>query len=158
MSRLLPLAFVGLLLPATAAADYERAMLAFERGDYARAYAELLSEARRGHGRAQYNIANMLANGTGIPSSPVEATNWYARAAKQGVLLAQYELGKRLASGVGAATDELMAYVWFSVAGARGHRNSHKNKLILEKRLSASALDRGYALAEEYFQRYGEEH
>lgn len=151
-ARLLGL-LVALAVPPVQA-DFERGVQAYQRGDYATAFAEMQREAKRGHAEAQYNLANMLLLGTGVPTNEQQAAFWFARAAEQGWLPAQYELAKSYALGRGIAADPQLAYVWFSVAAARGDRRSQRNKQVMSERLSELQLDRADALAEDYYHRY----
>jgi TPR repeat protein len=57
--------------------------------DKPQAYTWFLQGAKAGHARAQYNAAEMLNTGDGIPKDQRAARQWYRTAARQ-----QYEIAK----------------------------------------------------------------
>ena len=64
-------------------AGMDEANEAYERGDYASAYRQLLPLAEQGHAEAQYNLGIMYSEGQGVPQKDAEALNWYREAAEQ---------------------------------------------------------------------------
>ena len=69
---------------ATASADYQEGLDAYDAGDYATAMKEWRPLAEQGNANAQYNLGVMYANGNGVPQDDVEAVKWYRLAADQG--------------------------------------------------------------------------
>ena len=67
-----------------AAAEYDAALYAFNRGDYATAARQFESAARDGDADAQYWLGRIYADGLGRPRDPVTAYGWFDRAAAQG--------------------------------------------------------------------------
>ncbi len=67
-----------------AAAEYDAALYAFNRGDYATAARQFESAARDGDSDAQYWLGRIYADGLGRPRDPVTAYGWFDRAAAQG--------------------------------------------------------------------------
>jgi hypothetical protein len=82
------------------------------------------SKANQGDANAQYTLALMYENGTGIPRDPRYAIYWYAKAAQQGHVEAQYRLGTIYRYGYG---DEVLlldfkkAVYWITKAAEQGH-------------------------------------
>jgi localization factor PodJL len=67
-----------------AAAEYDAALYAFNRGDYATAARQFESAARDGDSDAQYWLGRIYADGLGRPRDPVTAYGWFDHAAAQG--------------------------------------------------------------------------
>src|SRR5437762_10331552 len=55
--------------------------------------------AERGDAKAQYVLARMYENGTGVRENLTKAVAWYRQAAKKGFAPAQYNLGRIYAAG-----------------------------------------------------------
>lgn len=70
---------VLLLLASCAAADYRAGIDAMNRGDHARALAELEPLAEAGDNRAQWALGYMYRRGLGVPKDPVRAERWRKR-------------------------------------------------------------------------------
>ena len=83
---LLPLIIMVAVMVAVgpAAAQYDAALFAFNRGDYATAARQFKSAARDGDSDAQYWLGRIYADGLGRPRDPVTAYGWFDRAAAQG--------------------------------------------------------------------------
>ena len=74
MGRIATLAVVALLFSAGSAwADYDDALAAYERGDYATALQEFRPLAEQGDAKAQFNLGFMYDNGKGVPENDAEA-------------------------------------------------------------------------------------
>ncbi len=87
------LAVVALLFSAGSAwADYDDALAAYERGDYATALQEFRPLAEQGNARAQSVLGVMYYQGHGVPQNYTETVKWYQKAAKQGHADAQSQL------------------------------------------------------------------
>jgi len=67
-----------------AVAQYDSALYAFNRGDYATAARQFESAARDGDSDAQYWLGRIYGDGLGRPRDPVTAYGWFDRAAAQG--------------------------------------------------------------------------
>jgi TPR repeat protein len=82
----LPLIMLAAVMAAAcpAAAQYDSALYAFNRGDYATAARQFESVAREGDSDAQYWLGRIYADGLGRPRDPVTAYGWFDRAAAQG--------------------------------------------------------------------------
>jgi hypothetical protein len=83
---LLPLTIILAVVTAAgpAPAQYDAALFAFNRGDYATAARQFESAARDGDPDAQYWLGRIYADGLGRPRDPVTAYGWFDHAAAQG--------------------------------------------------------------------------
>ena len=78
------LAFMYLLTPILAQADYSDGLHAYLQGHYEQAFQEFRSLAREGDPQAQYILGSMLATGKGVQQDPVRAHAVFSIAAEQG--------------------------------------------------------------------------
>ena len=118
-------------------------ILAYRRGDYARAAPILLRRAEAGEARAQAYVGEMYSEGLGLPRDLAEAARWLRRASEQGEPGAQYLLGLAYDKGRGVKQDFVEAEVWLDLAVAnadaktRDHiaaiRDAVANKLSLDE-------------------------
>src|SRR5215469_12224406 len=67
--------------------------LAYQRGDYAAAYAWFEAGAKKGDRLAQFNLAMLLLRGEGAPVDIDGGVAWLTKAANAGMSQAQYNLG-----------------------------------------------------------------
>ena len=84
MTRVLFAAVLSLWLTTSAWAGFDEGVAAYDRGDYATAFEEMLPIAEQGHASAQFNLGNRYANGEGVPQDYAVAMKWYRLAAEQG--------------------------------------------------------------------------
>jgi hypothetical protein len=84
-------------------------------------WAETLALARHGDARAQSLVGSTFARGEGVESDPLEAGEWYGRAAAQGLPEAQYALGVVYSEGRGVYRDLAEAYFWCHLAASQAH-------------------------------------
>lgn len=68
----------------SAAAQYDEALFAFNRGDFATAAKQFEEVAREGDPDAQYWLGRIYEGGLGRPRDPVTAYGWFERAAESG--------------------------------------------------------------------------
>jgi len=81
--RVLPI-LIAALLCSPARADLFTAQLAYQKGDYARAFKDYRELAELGQATAQHNLAVMYAKGQGVPQSEINAFAWASLAAEGG--------------------------------------------------------------------------
>lgn len=116
-----------LLVPwlATAYAQQNAASLATaaSKGDKA-ALALLTTLARKGHSSAQFNLGSMYDFGDGVLKDPVQAIEWYRKAAEQGDADAQFSLGRMFRYGRGIPKDSVQAVGWYRKAAEQGNANA----------------------------------
>lgn len=76
--------------------------------------------AEAGIAEAQVSLGQMLLDGHGLPSDPVEALRWFVEAAKQGDAMAINMVGRCYENGWGVAADASRAIEWYRAAADRG--------------------------------------
>ena len=105
---------------ATAAADVQTGMDAYDIGDYETALAECQPAAESGDAIAQFCIGRMYANGFGVAMDDALALKWYGLAADQGHAEALYNLGVMHSNGWGVPMDDSAAAAFFAKAADLG--------------------------------------
>ena len=105
MKRLLAaLIFVLAAAPANAQ-DFDKGLVAAERGDYATALREWRPLAEQGHVEAQFNLGLMYSEGLDVPQDYAEAAKWFRAAAEKGNVFAPVLLGRMYWAGLGGPRD-----------------------------------------------------
>ncbi len=94
---------------------------AYEKGQFANALQHLLPIADEGVAEAQYYLGMMYEDGKGVRADPVQAREWYERAAQAGHAGAQFQLGRIFAEGKGVAADGAKASRWYLLAAGQGN-------------------------------------
>lgn len=113
---------LGLLLAASPLfASLTEGTQAYERGQFANALQFLLPLANDGEPVAQYHLGLMYDEGKGVRADPLQARQWYERAARVGYAEAQFRLGRLHADGKGGAADGVQAARWYLLAAGQGH-------------------------------------
>lgn len=115
---------ISVLWPPLLAADYQRGLAAYQRGDFSSAYREWRDAAEEGVVHAQYRLADLYETGLGVQQDFFEASKWYRRAAHQGHTLSQHMVGLTYAYGLGVPRDMVEAYMWLDLAAASGDLNA----------------------------------
>jgi hypothetical protein len=125
--------------------NYDDAMTAYYKGDFATALSMLRALAEHGNGRAQRDLGRMYAKGEGTPKDEAEAKKWFKMAndqaeaiksynqgdfetalrifrplAEQGQPVAEYILGLMYANGQGVPESYPQAVTWLQKAGEQG--------------------------------------
>ncbi|HEY7083932.1 MAG TPA: hypothetical protein VH519_03875 [Hyphomicrobiaceae bacterium] len=100
----------------------------------------------------EFELAALLAEGTGVPQNPSQAFAWYERVAARGVAAAQFRLALALERGIGVVTDRERAKVWYGRAAEQGHVRAMHNLGVL----LAGGERADYAAAARWFGRAAE--
>jgi len=120
MTKLLLSTILLFVLAAGSSANYDTAIAAYEKGDYAAAIETFRGLAEEGDPRAQCILGLAYAYGEGVPQDHAEAGRWYWKSAEQGYAEAQYNLGVAYTFGEGVLQDYAMAVEWFRKAAVQG--------------------------------------
>lgn len=144
---------VGGLAP-SAHADFNDGTVAYQAGDYTRAYNEWLPLARAGNAAAQRNIGQLYRLGLGVPKDLKVAANWYRLAAEQGLARAQANLGVMYLRGEGVERDPQTAAQWFQKAAEQGHAISQYNLALMFEQ--GYGVGRNRSQAAKWFERAAE--
>jgi len=100
--------------------DYETAMGATRRGDYASAFKLLKPLAEKGDARAEGDLGAMYLTGKGIAADPKAAIKWLRAAADHGNASAQFNLGTMYLEGQAVMRDYKEAMKWNLLAADQG--------------------------------------
>ena len=106
---------------------YELAEIAYDSGEYQKAFREFSVLANEGNEEAQNFIAYMYENGEGVSKSQKLALYWYRKAALQGFSVAQCNLGYLYEKGQGTAKDFSQAVNWYRKAANQGLSRCQNN-------------------------------
>ena len=96
-------------------------MAAYDRGDYAAAFAGFRILADRGNTTAQSNLGAMYGKGWGVRQDYAEAVKWFRRAARWGETLALTNLGVMYENGWGVTQNHIEAVTWYRRAAEQGN-------------------------------------
>lgn len=110
------------------------------------------SEAEAGSAIAQYNLANLYADGKGVPQDDDEAAKWYLAAAEQDLPEAQYNLGVLYQLGRGVPQDSAQTLRWFFKAADEGNHIGAQHGLAVMY-ATGRGVTRDYAQAATWFKR-----
>ncbi|MEZ8372157.1 tetratricopeptide repeat protein [Vibrio splendidus] len=119
--------WLALFSTLTYAADFQKGVEAFDKGDFKTVYQEWYPLAEQGDAIVQYNLGIMYANGNGVLKDFKEAGKWYRKAAEQGYANAQHKLGIMYANGYSVLKDFKEAEKWFRKAAEQGHAQAQYN-------------------------------
>ena len=110
----------------------ERALAAYDAGDYASALTLFRPLAESGALAAQLYLGWMHEQGYGTAKDEVEATHWIRLAASQGYPRAQNSLGARHERGLGVDRDPAAAALWYRRAAEQGDAQAQANLARLQ--------------------------
>ncbi len=85
----------------------------------------LTNAAENGDSDAQYELANMYANGKDVGQNLLRAAKWYEKSANQGNIDAQYAVGVMYLNGDGVDRDEQKALHWLKKSADAGHTGAN---------------------------------
>ena len=88
-------------------------------------------KAKKGDSKAQNELGNMYANGSGPIQSDNEALKWFEKSANQGYAEAQYNLGTMYQNAIGVDQDLKKAVMYFKLAANQGHKEAKENLEII---------------------------
>lgn len=128
-------------------------ILAYYRGDYAKAYELLQPLAADGVARAQFRIGMMYFLGRGMARNQVTGEQWIAKAlpsilsaAQKGTPWAQTDLGTAYEMGITLNKDMGRAVYWYTQAAERGYAGAQTNLGVLYGTGDGVTQDRGQAI------------
>ena len=135
------------------AQDYQKALAAYNKGDYATALREWKPFAEQGDAIAQVLLGSMYQRGLGVTKDYAEAVNWYRKAAEQGYAGAQGNLGLMYYLGNGVIQNIVSAHMWLNIAASNGQEDAVKNRDEIAKKMTASQIAEAQKLARECVQK-----
>jgi TPR repeat protein len=126
----------------SASINFNEAGVAYEDGDYKKAFQLLERSAKAGHARAQYNLGVMYDNGLGVISNPKKAIEWFRKAASQGNDDAQFSLGVAYTLGTIVSKNYDKALAWYHKAAEQGQSDAQNNLAVM--------YDNGVGVTQDY--------
>jgi uncharacterized protein len=87
ISLVLAVALTSMSGHGSLAQDFDNGVKAYKNGDFATALKEWRPLAEQGNAAAQFNLALMYDNGTGVPQDYAQAVEWYRRSPAASVTL-----------------------------------------------------------------------
>ncbi|MEC7786519.1 MAG: tetratricopeptide repeat protein [Nitrospinota bacterium] len=107
--------------------DSEKAIDAYNKGNYKTSAKLILPLAKKGLAKAQYNLGVMYEKGIGVEKNLNQAKKWFQFAAEQGLAKAQYNLGLMYGKGKGVEKDYSQAIKWMTLAADQGNGKAQTN-------------------------------
>jgi uncharacterized protein len=130
------------------ASDFQDALAAVDRHDYATALRLWRPIAEQGDAPAQYNLGVLYRNGLGVKRDYNEAIKWYGLAAHQGLPIAQYDLGTMYRLGQGVPQNYVLAHMWLNLsAAALGHPDAMKDRDSVAEKMTAEQIAQAEKMA-----------
>jgi TPR repeat protein len=112
-------------------ADFEASKLAYDKKDFARAYAECKDDALKGDQLCQYAVGASYGLGLGVNQDTAEAVKWYRLAANQGHAGAQRDLGYSYHLGLGVVKDYAEAMKWYRLSADKNNADAQNGIGVL---------------------------
>jgi hypothetical protein len=86
-----------------------------------------LARAKAGDSVAQYDVAVLYAQGSGLVQDYASAASWFHAAAAQGNIDAEYNLGVLYEHGLGVTANPIEAVNWYRSAADQNHARAQYN-------------------------------
>jgi TPR repeat protein len=125
--------WIMLLASGLYAGEFDEAVAEYNQGNYIKALDAFYVLAKEGHPKAQFNVALIYANGTGVNQDLYQAMEWYKKSAEQGNTEAQYNLAKLIfqrPDSNDTRARKRMEY-WYQKAADGGQREAMNNLALL---------------------------
>ena len=114
----------------------------------------VISQARAGDPKAQYDLGMLHLSGRLGDKNPTEAAKWFERAAEQGAANAQFNLGVLYLRGEGVAQNDKLAFFWYQSAAEQNFPQAQHN--LATAYAEGKGIARSYPKAAEWFTRSAE--
>ncbi|MHB8534089.1 MAG: tetratricopeptide repeat protein [Sulfuricaulis sp.] len=105
----------------------QKASVAYDAGNYAKAKDLWLPLAQKGETCAQRGMGKMYSKGRGVERDFTKAIEWYRPAAEKGDAESQYRLSVGYGYGMGIEKDEAKAMMWLRKAAENGQKRAQKS-------------------------------
>ncbi len=103
---------------------------------------------------AQYDLAQRLLEGRGLPQDQPAAAFWFDRAASAGFAPAEFRVGALYQKGVGVQSDAAAAKRWYTAAARAGNARAAHNLGVMDAETAGEKAD--YGEAAKWFRRAAE--
>ena len=138
----------GPALVSPAAADYKKAVAAYDAGDFKLALKELTALAEAGQANAEFLLGAMYFYGNGVVQNNALAAIWFHKAAIKGDPNGQLAFGSIHIRGIGVRQDLSEAYKWLSLAADRGGHGLRQQAAVLREQAAKLMTPREIASAQ----------
>ena len=108
-----------------------------EKEDFYKASEVCQTMANKGEKNAQFSLAVLYYEGSGMMSDMGQAHKWMRKAALQNHNQAQYNLGIMIANGQGSNVDLVEAYAWLKISADNGYSPAKDSVRQLGEELSS---------------------
>ena len=129
------------------AARFNKGLVAYDRGDYARAFEFWLPIAQTDDLAAMRNVALLLKEGKGVEKDPERALYFFERAGRAGLVSAQVNAAFMHLNGEGTPQDYKTASFWFHAAAVAGVPAARYNLGVMYEKGLGVERDPARALA-----------
>ncbi len=106
---------------------FDKAVQAYDRGDYSTAFRLFSELSEQGDPHAQFKLGFMYEKGHGVTQDHKEAVRWFRLAAEQGYPGGQFSLGRCYYDGRGVPQDDKEAVKWYRPAAEQGDPRAQVN-------------------------------
>jgi len=110
--------------------------------------------AEQGIAKAQFQLALMYFNGSGVSKNHIEAATWFRKAAEQGYVIAQYNLAVMYLKGYGVQQDYVEAAKWLEKAAEQGYVAAQYDLGVSYDK--GAGVPRDYIQAEKWYRKAAE--
>jgi hypothetical protein len=142
----------GAALPAPSRAlDFETGLKAFDTGDYAVAFENWWTMARKGDAKSQASLGFLYYAGKGVRRDDQKSLQWFRRAAEAGQPTAQFFLGLHYYYGRGVSRDLARAHSWCDIALTNGYNESLFCRDTVALEMSPAEMRRSTELTTEFY-------
>ena len=136
------------------AGDFEDGRTAYDRKDYATAFAKFKKAAEAGNAIAQYAFGQMYAYGKGVAQDDGQAVRWYTKAAEAGYADAQLRLASMYDRGEGVPQDDVQAAHWYTKVAEAG--NAGAQVILGDMYVNGKGVAQDYQQAVRWFTKAAE--
>jgi len=105
--------------------------------------------ALQGDSNAQFFIGSMYVSGYSDAQDFKEAVKWFRLSAEQGQVEAQFALGVMYFKGKGVIQNYVHSHKWWNIAATQGDKLAAENRSMVEKRMTATQIEKAQELARE---------
>ena len=112
-----------------AAAPFDDALAAYNKGEFSKAAHLFQQLANAGDPQAEHNLGFLYHAGKGVAKNDATAMKWYRKAADQGFAASQFNLGVMYQEGQGVSADMDQAVAWYTKAANQNYLAA-ENKLF----------------------------
>ncbi len=115
---------LSLTLSCSAFAGLTEAVNAFNKGDYATAYPEMLALSQEGDAKATYYLGLMYKDGLGVTKDSNKAISYLEQAERSNVSVASIQLAKMALAGEGLTQDATLGFDYLKKAAYAGSEDA----------------------------------